>query len=165
MNRLIRCIQGSVIHWSFPLPLLFFGITGGIWVAISGWPPVVVRDHQYYELIRNYHLADRKDATKHLSENGDGEFQLQVPESHIEVGVQVPSKVGVVTIKYNDEGTSRALYRKTEYTTPVEVRVKQNVLYVHWVEPLFGNNHWLLAYDLAARSEVVKRRFDPNDKP
>jgi hypothetical protein len=147
------------------LAIIIFGISGGIWVAISGWPPVIIRDRQYYELIRNYHLADRKDATKHLSENGDWEFQLQVPESHTEVWVRVPSKVGVVTIKYNDEADSRPLYRKAEYTTPVEVRVKQNVLYVRWVEPLFGYNHWLLAYDLAARSEVVKRRFDPNDKP
>lgn len=147
------------------LAIITFDILSGGCVAISGRQPSIIRDRQYDELIGNYHLANRKDATKYHSENGDWEFQLQVPESHIEVWVRVPSKVGVVTVKYNDESDSRTLYRRAEYTTPVEVRVKQNVLYVHWVEPLFGNNHWLLAYDLAARSEVVKRRFDPNDKP
>lgn len=47
--------------------------------------------------------------------------------------------------------------------TPVEIRAADNVLYVHWVEILIRIDHWLLAYDLASRREIVRRRIDPGD--
>jgi hypothetical protein len=136
---------------------------GGLWVAISGWPPTIIRDRQYNELIDGFHLADRKYKTGGGGETADWGFQIQVPGRQTIALVRVPSSIGVVTIKYDDEDSSRPLYRSAEYTSPVEIRAKGNVLYVHWVEPLFGYNHWVLAYDLADRSEIGKRRIDPND--
>jgi uncharacterized protein (DUF1330 family) len=136
---------------------------GGLWVAISGWPPIIIRDRQYNELIEGFHRADRKYKTGGGSEAAGWGFQIQVPGRRTTALVHVPSSIGVVTIKYDDEDSSRPLYRSAEYTSPVEIRTKGSVLYVHWVEPLFGYNHWVLAYDLADRSEIGKRRIDPND--
>jgi hypothetical protein len=136
---------------------------GGLWVAISGWPPIIIRDRRYNELIEGFHRADRRHKTGGDSETAGQGFQMQVPGRQTTALVRVPSSVGVVTIKYDDEDSSRALYRSAEYTSPIEIKTKGTVLYVHWVEPLFGYNHWVLAYDLAARREIGKRRMDPND--
>ena len=137
---------------------------GGLWLAVSGSPPIIIHDRQYYALIEGFQRADRRDKTGGGGENAGWEFLLQVPDSQTTVRVRVPSSIGVVTIKYSDEGNDRALYRHVDYVSPIEIRTKGDVLYVHWVEPLFGNNHWILAYDLAARHEIAKRRMDPNDK-
>jgi hypothetical protein len=136
---------------------------GGLWVAISGWPPIIIRDRLYNELIEGFHRADRRDKTGGNSKTAGWEFQIQVPGGQTTALVRVPSPIGVVTIKYDDESSSRVLYRSAEYTSPVEIKTEVNVLYVHWVEPLFIQNHWILAYDLAARSEIGKRRLDPSD--
>jgi hypothetical protein len=143
--------------------VIFGGTAGGLWIAVSGWPPIIIRDHTYKELIWNFRQADRKNKTVSENENAGWVFQIQVPEKQTTALVRVPSPIGVVAIRYDNEGTSRTLYRSAEYTSPVEIKTHGNVLYVHWVEPLFGFNHWILASDLANRNEIVKRRIDPKD--
>jgi hypothetical protein len=39
----------------------------------------------------------------------------------------------------------------------------QNTIYVYWVETLLRTDHWLLAYDLVDRREIVRRKIDPED--
>jgi hypothetical protein len=155
--------QRNLLIISLIIIIIFGGTAGVLWIAVSGWPPIIIRDHTYKELIWNFRRADRKDKRVSANENAGWVFQIQVPEKQTTALVRVPSPIGVVTISYDDEDTSRALYRSAEYTSPVEIKTHGNVLYVHWVEPLFGFNHWVLAYDLADRNEVVKRRIDPKD--
>jgi hypothetical protein len=145
------------------LIIIFAATAGRLWIAISGWPPIIIRDRQYNELIEGFHRADQRYRTGDVNKTTGWRFQIQVPERQTTALVRVPPSIGVVTIKYDDEDSSRALYRSAEYTSPVEIRTNGNVLYVHWVEPLFGQNHWVLAYDMAARSEIGKRWVDPND--
>jgi hypothetical protein len=147
----------------FPIIFISAAAAGGLWVAVSGWPPIIIRDRQYNELIEGFHRADRRDKIGSGSETAGWVFQIQVPGRQTTALVRVPSSIGVVTIKYDDDASSRALYRSAEYTSPVEIKTKESILYVHWVEPLFGYNHWILAYDIAARREIGKRRIDPND--
>src|SRR5882672_2486705 len=59
--------------------------------------------------------------------------------------------------------TKRDLYEYAEYTSPSEIRIAGKILYVGWVNPLFGPTHWLLAYDLVGRREITRRRIDPSD--
>jgi hypothetical protein len=136
---------------------------GGLWIAISGWPPIIIRDSLHKDLIEGFHRADQVYKTGNGSKTAGSELQIQVPGKQTTALVQVPRSIGVVAIKYDDEDSSRDLYRSAEYTIPVEIRTNGNVLYVHWAEPLFGQNHWVLAYDMAARGEIGKRRVDPND--
>jgi hypothetical protein len=155
--------QRNLLIISLIIVIIFGGTAGGLWIAVSGWPPIIIHDHAYNELIWNSRRADRKNKTVSENENAGWVVQIQVPENQTTALVRVPSPIGVVTIRYNDEGASQALYRSAEYTSPVEIKTHDNVLYVHWVEPLFGFNHWILAYDLANRNEIVKRRIDPKD--
>jgi hypothetical protein len=147
----------------FLIILISAAVAGGLWVAVSGWPPIIIRDRQYNGLIEGFHRADRRDKTGSGSGTAGWEFQMQGPGRQATALVRVPPSIGVVTIKYDDEDSSRALYRYAEYTSPVEIKTKETILYVHWVEPLFGYNHWVLAYDIAARREIGKRRIDPKD--
>jgi hypothetical protein len=152
-------------RYSLILPLIVIsaGAVISLRVAVTGWPMNIIRDHQYRKLIEDYHQARRLYKKDGGVETGGQDFQIQTPESQTTVLIRVPPTIGVVNIKYEDEGSSRALYRSAEYTQPIELKMNGPVLYVHWLEPLFGANHWILAYDLAGRREIRKRRVDPSD--
>jgi hypothetical protein len=106
----------------------------------------------------------RSEAEIQRGDKKDGwDFQIQIHGSNTTAQVRAPGSVGITTIKYSDEGANRDLYKYAEYTSPSEIRIAGNVLYVRWVNPLFGPRHWLLAYDIVGRREITRRRIDPDD--
>jgi hypothetical protein len=154
------------MHYLLVVITVLFAIGAGwLGVVIFGWPPIIIRDSHYHELISDFHQAQPVVKSWRGDENAGWEFRARAPEGQPAAWVRGPSQVGVVTVKYDDEVNVRALYRYVDYTSPVEVKIKANVLYVHWVETLFRANHYLLAYDLTRRREITRRRIDPNDRP
>lgn len=143
--------------------ILLVAAAGGLWVVISGWPPIVIRDRQYRELIEAFQSAQRRDRLSNGAENAGWDFQVQLAEKQTSVQVKAPPHMAFVGIKYNDEGAERALYKYVDYSNPKELRTAGNILYVYWTETMFDTKYWLLAYDLRGRREISRRRVDPGD--
>jgi hypothetical protein len=143
--------------------LVFIAATGTavLW-AIVYWPPVI-RNHYYWELVGDFQRAQSKAEMQDGDKKGGWYFQFQIPGSNTTAQVRGPAFVGITTIKYSDEGATRNLYEYAEYTSPSEIRIAGKVLYVRWVNPLFGPKHWILAYDLVGRHEITRRHIDPGD--
>jgi hypothetical protein len=146
------------------IAFLIFIASAGVAVlwGIFYWPPII-RNHYYWELVGDFQRAQIKSKIQNSDDKGRWNFQIQIPGSKTTAQVTASSSGGITTIKYSDEGAARDLYEYTEYTSPTEIRIAGNVLYVLWVSPLFGPRHWLLVYDLAGRREIMRRRIDPND--
>jgi hypothetical protein len=142
--------------------LAVFTAAAAVMWAIVYWPPVI-RNHYYWELIGEFQRAQSKAQIQDDAKKGGWDFQIQIPGSNTTAQVLAPSFVGITTIKYSDEGATRDLYKYSEYTSPWEIRIAGNVLYVCWVNPLFGPKNWILAYDLVGRREITRRRIDPGD--
>lgn len=79
------------------------------------------------------------------------------------VRVQARDFMDVVKVRYGDEHGPHNLYRYVDYSSPVALRTDGDVLYVYWSEALIHVDTWLLAYDLASRREIDRRRVDPRD--
>jgi hypothetical protein len=69
----------------------------------------------------------------------------------------------VVKVQFADEPGPHDLYRYVAYSSPVALRTDGDVLCVYWSEALIHEDRWLLAYDLASRREIDRRRVDPRD--
>jgi hypothetical protein len=136
-------------------------VVGGLGI-LYGWP-FILRNHYYWELVGDFQRAQSKAEIQDGDEKGGWDFRIQIPGSATTAQVRAPSSVGIATIKYSDEGAARDLYEYADYTSPSEIRIAGNILYVRWVNPLFGPRHWLLAYDLVGRREITRRRIDPDD--
>jgi hypothetical protein len=143
--------------------ILLVAVAGGVWVVISGWPPIVIRDRQYLELIAAFQKAQQRDHLSPGDENAGWDFHVQLAEKQTSVQVKAFPHMTVVRIKYSDEGAERALYKYVDYSHPKELRTAGNTLYVTWTETMFGTKYWLLAYDLLGRREITTRRVDPGD--
>lgn len=143
--------------------LLIAAVAGALWVAVSGWPPIIIRDRQYRELVTAFQQALPREHRRPVNENDGWEFQEQVPDKATFTTVQAGSHQGIITIKYEDEERERPLYKYVDYSSTADVRTSGSILYVHWVERFLRTDHWLLAYDLASRREIARRKVDPND--
>src|SRR6185295_2658143 len=143
--------------------ILLVAVAGGLWVVVSGWPPIVIRDRQYRELIAAFQSAQRRDHLWRGDENAGWDFEVQLAEEQKSVQVKAFPHMAVVRIKYNDESAERALYKYVDYSHPKELRTAGNILYVSWTETMFGTKYWLLAYDLPGRHEITRRRVDARD--
>ncbi len=142
--------------------ILVVAAAGGLWVLISGWPPIVIRDRQYRELVAAYHHAQHRDHLSRGDENAGWDFQVELAEKQTSVQVKAFPHLNA-RIKYDDESAERALYKYVDYTNTQELRTAGNILYVSWSETMLGTKHFLLAYDLPGRREIFKRRVDPGD--
>jgi hypothetical protein len=141
--------------------LFIFIVAGGaFWVMV--YAPII-RNQHYWKLIGDFQRAQSKAEMQRDDEKGGWDFQIQIPGGNATAQVQGAASVGITTIKYSDEGASRDLYEYADYTSPADIKMAGNVLYVHWVNPLFGPRHWLLAYDVVGRRELTRRRIDPDD--
>jgi|SRR2546423_7503119 len=138
-------------------------VAGILWVAVSGWPPIIIRDRQYRELIVDFQRAPAKNRIRPGDNDAGWEFQVGVPESQTTALVQAVAHMGNARVKYGDEAEARALYKYVDYSSPIEIRATDRVIYVHWAETLLRTDHYILAYDLAKRCEVTRRRIDPSD--
>ena len=136
--------------------------TGGIWVSISGWPPIIIRTRHYEETIDAFKRATVRDRIKSSTNNAGWDFLVESEGSNTIAQVRAGT-VGVVKIKYQDEDADRILYEYVDYCSPAEIRTSGKTLYVHWVETLIGTSHWILAYDISNRRELTKCRVDPAD--
>lgn len=143
--------------------ILLVAVAGGFWVVISGWPPIVIRDRRYRELIAAFQSAQRRDHLWRGNDNAGWDFEVQLAEKQTNVQVKALPHMAVVTIKYNDEGAERPLYKYVDYSHPKELKTEGNILYVSWTETMFGTKYWLLAYDLPGRREITRRRVDRVD--
>jgi hypothetical protein len=83
----------------------------------------------------------------------------------IRARIQARGQMDVVRIEYSDETQARTLYEYEDYSSPIAVRVTHGRLFVYWSETLIHTDWWLLAYDLAHRRELERRRVDPRDMP
>ena len=138
-------------------------IAGGLWVAVSGWPPVIIRDHQYRKLIGDFQRATHIDRVRPGDGDAGWEANIEIPESQTTAAVRAVAHMGVIRVKYSDEDGERPLYGYEDYSHPKEIRVGENILYAHWSESLMWTDHWVMAYDLAKRCEITRRRIDPGD--
>jgi hypothetical protein len=141
--------------------ILLIAVAGVVWVAVSGWLPIIIRNSEYRELLSNFKQAQPREK-KVGDRNVLWDFQIDVPEKQISVGVWAPAYPGVVRIKYKEEEQC-ALYESVDYSHPKEIKVAENILYVYWSDGVFRPDHWLLAYDLAGRREIARRKIDPGD--
>lgn len=144
--------------------VLLIAVAGVVWVAISGWPPVIIRDREYRELLNNFHQAQPKERVPGAKDSDmDGwDFQVGVSEGQTTVQVKASGR-GIVRVKYPDEDDGRKLYEYVDYTHVRRIRMAQNTIYVYWVETLLHTDEWLMAYDLVNRGEIVRRKIDPDD--
>jgi hypothetical protein len=141
--------------------LIFFTAAGLVgWWAVFYWPPVI-RNHYYWELVGDFQRAQSKAEIQDEDKKGGWDFQIQIPESNATAQVQASSNMGIAIIKYSDEGAERNLYEYADYSSPAGIRIRENVLYVHWTHTLFNTKHWILAYDLIGRREITRRHIDP----
>lgn len=147
--------------------VLLIGVAGVVWVAIAGWPPIIIRDSKYRELLSNFQQAQLKsriNGDKDIESDMAGwDFQIERPERQTPIQVKAIGHMGVVWVKYSDENNERKLYEYFDYSHVREIRIAQNVLYVSWAETLFRTDYWLMAYDLANRREIVRCKIDPQD--
>ena len=134
----------------------------GLWGIHYGWSPII-RNQSYWDLVGDFQRAQIRNEIRRGEEKAGWDFQVQMPDNGVSVLVNAPSHPGVVTVKFGDESDTRGLYEYVDYSSPAEIRTEGNVLYVHWVEILFRAKHWILAYDLAGRREITRRRIDPSD--
>jgi len=143
--------------------LIFIVAAGAavVWWTVYG--PPIIRTHYYWELVGDFQRAQSKAEIKGGDEKDGWDFQIQIPGSKTTANVQAASSAGIATIKYSDESARRNLYEWTDYSSPAGIRIGENVLYVHWTHTLFNTKHWMLAYDLAGRREIARRRIDPGD--
>ena len=79
------------------------------------------------------------------------------------VRIQARDFMDVVKVQYGDEPEPHGLYRYVDYSSPTAHRTDGDILYVYWGEALIHNDSWLLAYDLASRRGIDRRRVDPHD--
>ncbi len=142
--------------------ILITAVAGVVWVGLSGWPPIIIRNREYRELISNFQQAQLRDRVKSKDDKG-WEFQVYVPERQTTVRVWAPPHPGVAWIKYIGEEDEHRLYESVDYSHVGEIRVAENILYVYWSEALLRTDYWLIAYDLVNRREIVRRKIDPGD--
>lgn len=141
------------------IPITVIGtLLGGIYY---GWP--ILRNRPYRSLITDFQHAQLKDHRWRGNENDGWDFPVQLADVQTKIQIQAHPYMAVVRVKYEDEDNERPLYNYVDYSHPKEIRTAGQVLYVYWTESLFHTDHWLLAYDLAGRREVIRRRVDPDD--
>lgn len=141
--------------------LLIASATGVLWVTFWGWP--ITRDREYRQLIAGFQHAQLRDNVRRGDQNAGWDFQVELPEEQSYVRVQAYPRMAVAKVKYGNEGDFRSLYTYVDYSNPLQIRTSGEILYVHWEETLLGTTHWLLAYDLAGRGEIARRRIDAAD--
>lgn len=127
---------------------------------VYGWP--IIRTAAYRELVNKYAHATPIPTTP--TGNGRSEWKVEhLLASGAKVAIQASDFMDVVKIQYGGEPGSHDLYRYVDYSSPSALRLNGDVLYVCWGETLIHSEWWLLAYDLANRREIDRRRVDPLD--
>src|ERR1044072_7101608 len=107
--------------------ILLVAAAGGLLVLISGWPPIVIRNRQYRELIVAFQSAQERDRLSG-GDNAGWVFQVQLADRQTSVqGNAFPQNS--VKIKYDDEAAERELYRHVDYSSPIELRTGGDILY------------------------------------
>jgi hypothetical protein len=143
--------------------LLMIALAITVSMEFFGWPLIIVRNQEYRDLIHNFQRAQRKERVKEADDSVHWQVQAQVPESRTSVQIKGTDVYGVARIRFQGEQEEHQLYEYVDYSYVGEVRVAQNTLFVYWYETLFHTDHWLMAYDLVARREIVRRKIDPED--
>jgi hypothetical protein len=148
-------------NFVFASLLLIAVATGVLWVTLWGWP--IIRDREYRQLVAGFQQAQLRDNLRRGDQDSGWDFQVELPDEETYVRVQAYPHMAVAKVKYGNESDFRSLYAYVDYSNPLQIRTNGEILYVHWEETLVGTKHWLLAYDLAARREIARRRIDADD--
>jgi hypothetical protein len=145
------------------LSIAIVAAAGLLWIAVEGWPPIIIRDGQYRKLIADFKQAQPRNRAQANEKNIKWDFQVQLSERQTTVGVKAYEFPCVVSVKYADEGVGGGLYEYLDYSHPHEIRTAGDIIYVHWSHGVISDEDWLMAYDLAARREITRREIDPDD--
>lgn len=140
------------------------GVLGAVAIGIAGevygWP--IIRTAGYGVLVDQY--AHAVSITAIPGENRPSEWNFEHSLSRgTTVHIQATDFMDVVKVHYRGESKPRDLYRYVDYSSPIALRTDGDILYVCWGEALIHSDIWLLAYDLASRREIDRRRVDPRD--
>ena len=127
---------------------------------IYGWP--ILRTAQYRVAADEYAHATPVAAIPMDNHTNHTEWKFDHSlSSGTTVHIQARDFMDVVKVNYGDG--PHDLYRYVDYSSPIALKVAGDVLYVYWGEALIHSDRWLLAYDLASRREIYRRRVDPRD--
>lgn len=140
------------------IPIAAIGTLLG-WIYYGG---PILRNRPYRELIADFQHAQRINHRWRGCENAGWDFSVQLAEVQTKIQVQADPS-GAVRINYEDEGNERILFDYVDYNYLNEIRMAGNILFVYRTESLFHTDHWLLAYDLIGRRDIIRRRVDPAD--
>ena len=158
MRRRFRWLVLIVVAAVIAAPIAACG-TG--YLAFNQWRPVI-RDGSYRELLREFKNASA--VSQQSTSDGSTGWDFDVPLSNgVRASVRAQAHMAVARVQYSDEPQERELYRYKDYSNPISLRTQGPVLYLYWAESLIGTDHWILAYDLAARRERSRARVVPDD--
>lgn len=80
-------------------------VVGGLGI-LYGWP-FILRNHHYWELVGDFQRAQSKAEIQNGDKKGGWDFQIQISGSNTTAQVRAPAFVGITTIEYSDEGSTR----------------------------------------------------------
>jgi hypothetical protein len=150
-------------YWILALLTLLALCAAGAYSIFYGWP--VVRNAGYKAMVAEFSRAfPREPMRRGSNEPPVWDFDLSLTGGVI-VKVTARGFMDTPTLKYSDERKARVLYRYVDYSSPIAVRTSGTMLYVYWGETLFHTDYRLLAFDLARRREVSRRKVDGRDMP
>ncbi len=149
--------------WILALLSVLALCAAGAYSVFYGWPPI--RTAGYKSLISEFdHAAPREPIRMGSDEAPVWDFDVPLPGGVV-VTVTAQSFMDTPTLKYSDERDGRTLYRYVDYSSPIALRTNGTMLYVYWGETLFHTDYRLLAFDLARRREMERRKVDSRDMP
>jgi len=98
--------------------ILIAALATGLWVAVSGWPPIIIRDRHYSGLIRDFRRATLRDSIRPGDTNAGWGFEVQIHEWQTTARVNAVAHMGVARVKYGDEENEHILYKYVDYKSP-----------------------------------------------
>lgn len=147
--------------WWVVVFIVIGAVAIGIAGEVYGWP--IVRTAGYGVLVDEYaHATPMRSTHGENQTYSEWRFEHSL-SSGTTVRIQADDFMDVVKVHYRDESKAHDLYRYVDYSSPISLRTAGDILYVYWGEALIHSDHWLLAYDLARRREIDRRRVDPHD--
>lgn len=125
----------------------------------------VRRSDQYRAAIAEYKTAVVLPSETD-KENGNRAWNHPLPAgSPVRATVTGRAHMDIIKVNYPDAPEPRIVHPPEDYTTNLEVRVKDSTLYVYRAVILLWTEHRLAVYDLANRKLLVDLLVAPEDMP
>jgi hypothetical protein len=131
-------------------------------LALCGWQ-IVWRDAGYWQLLNGFRAAQPIPEQQETSDHPKWQESIRLVDGRTTAVVSARSGMDVLAIKYSDEPNTRPLYKYLDYSAPLDVRLADGILYVHWTDGVISSTEWVLSFDLERRQEVSRRLVVPDD--